>query len=646
VPVRSSFRACALYAVLSVALTWPLLPRLRRDLPADLIDPLFTCWALGWNFHVMGLSPGGPPVGSPWDANIFYPTPHALARSEHFIVQSLQGAPVFALTHDLVLTSNLLFLATFVLSGLFMFLWARDETGDAGAALGAGLFYAFALFRWTQAAHLGGLSSQWMPLAFLLVRRVARARGRAAAAWMAALALATTLQVASSGYYLLFFPPFLAAWAAVEAARTRGAGAWLRLGGSGLLAALLALPVVLPYVALRAGGAARDIDAVVEHSADLLSWLTAPEMTRLWGPILDLFPRGEARLFPGVVTPLLAIVALAAAAVAARDAAKPAPADVPRSAAQRWAGRGALALGLTGLLGVVVVAAGGIDWALGPLRLRALVFGRPLALAALGGALALAAWPGLRVAARAFVARREVVAAALAVAAAWLSLGPLVTLGGWPTRFPALYRVLYEHVPGFSSGRAAARFAMVAACFGALAAAYGLRRLRTGPRGRSVAWLLCALFLVETAPVPLPLSRTWPMPGVAGVPHWDEGRPAPIVSAIRGLPPEAVLAFLPMREQFHEARAMFDSTFHWRRMVNGYSSWMPQPYEDLAFATRDPLRAPAQTLFALRAAGVTHVVVDESAWRGVKGGRVAERLAAAGAVPMARVNDRTLLSVR
>jgi len=68
--LRTAWGAALLYAALAVALTWPLAVRLGRDVPGDLVDPLFTCWALGWNFHVFGLSPEGP-AGSYWDANIF-----------------------------------------------------------------------------------------------------------------------------------------------------------------------------------------------------------------------------------------------------------------------------------------------------------------------------------------------------------------------------------------------------------------------------------------------------------------------------------------------------------------------------------------------------------------------------------------------
>ena len=44
------------------------------------------------------------------------------------------------------------------------------------------------------------------------------------------------------------------------------------------------------------------------------------------------------------------------------------------------------------------------------------------------------------------------------------------------------------------------------------------------------------------------------------------------------------------------APSMFDSTAHWRRMVNGYSSWAPAEYSQVAFAARDPLRPGAHRL--------------------------------------------------
>jgi hypothetical protein len=276
---------------------------------------------------------------------------------------------------------------------------------------------------------------------------------------------------------------------------------------------------------------------------------------------------------------------------------------------------------------------------------RAVGLSRPAWLAAAAFVAAWAGWPTLRPFVRAMVARREVLAVALATLAAWLALGPLGTIRGWPSGLPAPYRWLYENVPGFSTVRAPARFGMIAACFAALAAAWGLRHLRTAAPGRRLAWLLCGAFLVETAAVPLPLSRQWRTEGIDAQPEWRGGMPSPIVAAIRSLPEDAVLAVLPFGELFYETRAMFDSAHHWRRLLNGYSSWAPAEYREHAFALRNPARRATEIVAALRAAGATHLVVDERAWRGPKGEHVTQRLLAAGAQPVARGGDEVLLAL-
>jgi hypothetical protein len=420
---------------------------------------------------------------------------------------------------------------------------------------------------------------------------------------------------------------------------------WLRLGAAAAVAAALSAPMIAPYLSLRAEGAERDLGSVVAHSADLLSLVTAPELTRLWGAVLDAFPRGEARSFPGVATPALAMIGLVTAVRACmRDtlegerAGRPAPL---RQAARVVA----VALGAVGAAAAVAAFAGGWSTTIGELRLRVVSANRPWLLLTVALAAALAGWPRLSRTVRAALARPEVVSVCLSVLAVWLSLGPLVTFRGWPVRLPAPYGWLYEHVPGFASVRAPARFAMIAACFGALAAAWGVERLRQTRSGRRIAALLCAVFVIETAAVPLPLSRQWEIEGIAALPPWSGG-PSPIVAALRELPAGAVLAVLPFGEMFHEARATFDSAYHWRRLLNGYSSWTPAEYSELAFAARDPLRYAPKVLDTLRAAGATHVVVYEAAWMHNKGPRVTERLLAAGARPVARAGDVALLAVR
>jgi hypothetical protein len=378
---------------------------------------------------------------------------------------------------------------------------------------------------------------------------------------------------------------------------------------------------------------------VVGHSDDLLSWSTAPEFTRLWGRVLHPFPRGEARAFPGFAVLGLALAAMAGAAAAARAESAPAA-----RGGSRALGIAAAAMAAAGVLGLAVAFAGGWSASAGPLALRVMGPARPLLLVALGLLAGLAAYPASRPVLARFLRRPETAAVALAVLAAWLSLGPIVTWRGWPVPLVSAYAWLYEHVPGFSAGRAPARFAMPAACFLALAAAWGVAHLRRRGRG-GVAVLFAAAFLAETAAVPLPMSRQWDMEGVATVPAWSHG-PSPIVAAIRDLPADAVVAVLPMGEMFHDARAMFDSAHHFRRLVNGYSSWTPVEYVRVTVAARDPLRDAEGALAAVRAAGATHVAVHERAWPRDRGPRVTARLIAAGARPVARAEDVALLAVR
>src|SRR5438445_494565 len=66
---------------------------------------------------------------------------------------------------------DLLFLSTFVLSGLGRFLFVREVTASPNAGFVAGLIYAFAPLRVPQFGHLQVISSQWMPFALYGLRR-------------------------------------------------------------------------------------------------------------------------------------------------------------------------------------------------------------------------------------------------------------------------------------------------------------------------------------------------------------------------------------------------------------------------------------------------------------------------------------------
>jgi len=121
------------YLLLTIAATWPLARGLSHDVPWDLGDPLLVMWILAWDCEQILRILGGDAsrIAGFFDANIFHPVPLTLAYSEHLIAQALQILPVYAITGNPILSYNILFLSTWVLSGFGMYLFVRELTGSA-----------------------------------------------------------------------------------------------------------------------------------------------------------------------------------------------------------------------------------------------------------------------------------------------------------------------------------------------------------------------------------------------------------------------------------------------------------------------------------------------------------------------------------
>ena len=620
--------ASAAYVLLTLVLTWPLPMGLTRDVPMDLADPLLNSWIVGWGAeHVRRFASGDwAAFAGFWNANIFHPAPLTLAYSEHLFAQALQATPVYAATHNVILCYNLLFLSTFALSGIGLFLLLRDVTGDAAAAFAGGVMFAFAPYRFEHATHLQLLSFHWLPFALLGLRRWA---------WTARLrplALGTLALVAhglSCGYYLLFFSPFVAAYALYEthaAGRRSSRRHWLGLGVAALVTLAATLPFLLPYVQAREQAqTVRSALTVRQFSADLAAWVTATPESRLWGPRLVGFDRGEGHLFPGLTPVALALLAITGAVLACWRA-QPGTRAPWRAAA-----------GLAACLAVGLVAAhllGGGDSSL-PLMeggfaaapLGILVF----ALAALLMALALSA--GVRQLAARAASSFTGFAAGSCLLGLWLSLGTEPRLWGFDLGVWGPYSLLYAHVPGFDGLRAPGRYAAVVVLFLSLLAGLGFARLRRARFGAVAAALVLGGFLLESVCVPLPLNRNgWDSAGLRRPPLPGDLPEPPVYAVVRTLPADAVLLELPVGEILWETHAMFRSTRHWRALVNGYSGYFPLGYIDVRAAFRDALRDPDEAWRVLRESGATHVIVHGRAWFKERvGERIVSDLEARGA---------------
>jgi hypothetical protein len=621
-PIR--FRAAAaalLYAALTVALTWPLARGLTRDVAGDFGDPLFASWAIAWDATHLGRGW--------WHANIFAPHPLALAYSEHFLPQALQALPIYAATRNPILCYNLLFLSTFVLSGLGMFLLARELTGRVSAGLVAGLAFAFAPYRITSIPHLQVLSSAWMPFVLYGFRRHfetrrARPLAGAAAAWI--------VQNLSCGYYLLFFSPvvvFYIAWELTTRGLWRDRKEVLEVAAACAAVGIVTVPFLLPYLELRRlGFNPRSLAETRRFSADVYAYLTADPNLRVWGPILQAWPRAEGLLFPG-----LTIVALAALGTVGGP---------------RRAGPGIVAIGAIVFACVVVALLLGYSIRLPGLKItslsRVVIVGAAAAaiIAAVSGPVraALTAW--LRTPAACFL-----LVTLFAIA---MSFGPDIRAKGRTVAAASAYALFYDYVPGYDGLRVPAREAMIGALGLAALAGLGasIAERRLGPRVTLVAG---ALIVLEAIAVPIPINQSSteyadaalaPLPATIAI----GAELPPVYRFAAQLPPSAVLIELPLGEPAFDIRYMFYSTSHWKRLVNGYSGGAPIEYEFLTESLKDTITRPERAWKALADSAATHVVLHEAFYRSDRGARLREWLGANGAREVAAFGSDRVFVLR
>ena len=136
------------------------------------------------------------------------------------------------------------------------------------------------------------------------LRSAALFRRRGIASALVGAGAALVAQNLSNGYFLLFFAPFVVAYALYEIAMRKlwtDTRVWVALSATAIVVTVLTLPFLLPYLDLRRLGiGARSLNEVKTFSADVLSYWTSPGESRLWGSLIRAFPKAEGDLFLSV----------------------------------------------------------------------------------------------------------------------------------------------------------------------------------------------------------------------------------------------------------------------------------------------------------------------------------------------------------
>jgi len=308
---RSIARAVSLgtiFIAISIFMAFPQIRQIDRVTPGDYADGYFTQWTVRWDFQAIT----GPQ--ELFDANIFWPNRDTLAYSDTLLPAALIVGlltPIFGSPTDY----NLVYLATWVVSMIGMYLLAHRLTGNRLGAVLAAIVFTFSAPRLGQYVHFQLAFACLIPLCIYFLLRVLEEKK-----WSQAVALGVTTGMTGliAGYYAVLLsvalPTMAVGWLVWDKKKPTFKTV-ATLGVAALLTALLMAPVAIKYLdvqqRLKLYRGPTEIEALSAHPKDFL----APARHSYLYGFASERPARRARdvqLFPGVMATILALVGVVA----------------------------------------------------------------------------------------------------------------------------------------------------------------------------------------------------------------------------------------------------------------------------------------------------------------------------------------------
>jgi hypothetical protein len=208
--------------------------------------------------------------------------------------------------------------------------------------------------------------------------------------------------------------------------------------------------------------------------------------------------------------------------------------------------------------------------------------------------------------------------AVAALLAFWLSLGPAPAWRGQAYPSLSLYALVHPFWPGLDAVRVSSRFASIFLVFVAVLTGMGAARVTQSRHAVGVVLVLVLAGALLAANVRRPFPINTPLVSEFLYQPAAYLRPSPVAPSvyryIKTLPREVVLAEFPFADLWYNTRYLYLSTFHWRRLMNGFTSFYPPTYQERMRWLINPSRTPDEAWLVLRTTGVTHVVLHTGAW--------------------------------
>lgn len=546
----------ALFAVLTLLMTWPIATYLKRGVPGPPWDNLV------WLYDAWWLREGllGKVGSLLFNPNIFQPFGYDLTLSETMVANKLLLAPLLLLFTPTV-AYNLFIWLTFFLTGLatYAFIYYATQSRAAGILAGVAFMYAPYRIGAMAAGWLPLIATQWLPLLFLFLERWVRERR----AWLAAVAgLFLALNVLSSWYYtyivglaaVLFALWRLRPWRQNFAQKQ----VWGHLALLSAVTLTLALPLLLPALRASGGDLAWSLGDVEKWSASLEDFFYPNIYHPLWGRWF-LQQRASVPSYP-------------------------------------WYSPGFV------FVGFVPLALAWIGWRKRNTRLASglALVGLVAFMLALGTTLHIG---GERV----YIPVPEGVANLFARGLHFLTdrlainsvpYYPLSRESAIPIPLPAL--LVYLFLPFGSAMRTLYRFGLISTFAVATLAGLGLARVlaKCGRWQTALAALLTALVLFEFLVLPMPFG-------------YADTQPGPLDTWLANLPQNARLMRFPLVAAWN-GDALYRSALHGKGIAYGHGTFYPPDY--LANGAVLETFPSVQSIALLQEWGVTHVLVGERAY--------------------------------
>ncbi|MBV9181790.1 MAG: hypothetical protein JO356_10800 [Acidobacteria bacterium] len=542
-------------AVFTVRLTAPLAYHIIDQVPWSLVDGYFIAYVQAWDVHALDSQPLAL-----FDANLLFPTKQALALSENHLGNMPIFAPIYALTGNSILASNVVMMATFFLSAIAMYLLVRWWLGNRWAAAVAGFVYGFAPARVYQMPRVHIINLQFIPLIVLFLLRFLRSGRRGNLVTFSALIF---LQALCSMHGGVFAVIVVVAFLVAELIEERNF--WTRRAlavlGSMVTVGAILLPLLLPYLKWEKQGVLNTLNSPPEvFSATPSSYLNGD--SELYPGLLKRFrsPLGdyEKKLFFGFLPLGMSCVGVAGYLAKKRAIrSQVLGATTPAEASKAGDLRAVLALG----------------------ALISIVFG--------------------------FV----------------LSLGPYLHVGSVVINLP--YHWLSRFLPGFHAVRSACRFGFIVLFGVAILAGLGYEKMlklvghfRPFDSTSIFAALTVALlfvvyweFFVDLHTVSVPIQPAPEYRFLSSQPPGAVTLELPTFSYTNL--PTAIQSDVTPIEFDREAAYVYASSFHWQPIMNGLSGHVsPVSTEISSLAVQLP--AP-KALYALAHYGLRFVIVHTNA---------------------------------